>query len=90
MLVSYEPYDFPETGSEEVAPEALELMYLHALATLMSGVLIKKTEYERFEPSHPDRVDENELLGVADTLMATFERRLDNEVGMALPTLTVV
>lgn len=90
VLVSYEPYDFPESGSEDVAPDSLELLYLHAMATLLKAELVGKTTYERYEPSNPDRVDENELIGVADTLMAEFERRLDNEVGMSLPTLTVV
>lgn len=89
VFVSYEPLAFPAT-SEEVPAEALELLYLHAQATLLSGALIAKSDYDQFEPSNPDRVDENELAVIADQLMATFERRLDADPGMSLPPLQVV
>ena len=88
VLVSYEPFTY--ASSTDIPDEMLELVLLHAHATVLQSLVNEKTDYRRWQPNEPDRVDENELLGIVDQIMGIFGQRMDEITGMGLPVVRLV
>lgn len=88
VLVSYEAFVYPT--DLDIPDEMLELVYLHAKATVIESLLVDKTNYRRWQPNEPDSVDENELIGLVDQIMGIYGQRMDEVVGMGLPVVRLV
>jgi len=90
VIVSFEPFPAPSATAFAIPERALELALLYAASTAAESMVFEKARWREWEPSDPDRVDENELLNIADIFGRKFNDQMEMGGAMSLPALGVV
>jgi hypothetical protein len=89
VVVSHEPFPVPTSTAYTIPDTALDRALTYAAGLVAENMVFEKARWKNWEPSDPDRVDENELLNLADMYFTKFTRMMGEGAGMSLPGLAV-
>lgn len=89
VLVSHEAFPVPSAVAYNIPESALDRALVYAAGVACESLVVEKARWKAWEPSDPDRVDENELLSMSDMFFSKYAQLMGDGAGMSLPGLAV-